>query len=56
MLEQAKNTYSSLGKVFVKQGKSIEDPGKNYIVALEVLKPIEQQQQKPKSIEDIFPK
>ena len=41
MIEQAKFTYSSLGKAFEKQIKTIEDQGKTQIEALEILKPKE---------------
>ena len=37
--EQAKLTYSPLGKAFEKQVKTIEEHGKNHVEALEVLKP-----------------
>ena len=42
MIEQAKFTYSPLGKAFEKQIKTIEDQGKKQVNALESLKPIEQ--------------
>ena len=35
IIEQAKFTYSSLGKAFEKQLKTIEDPGEKQIKALE---------------------
>ena len=38
IIEQAKFTYSSLGKAFEKQIKTIEDQGKKQFDALEVLK------------------
>ena len=41
MIEQAKFTYSPLGKAFEKQAKTIEDQGKKQIEALEILKPKE---------------
>ena len=41
MIEQAKFTYSPLGKVFEKQIKLIEEHGKKHIKGLEVLKPEE---------------
>ena len=47
IIEQAKFTYSPLGKAFEKQTKTIEDQGKNYIDALADLKPKEI---KPKEI------
>ena len=40
--EQAKFTYSPLGKAFEKQIKTIEDQGEKQIVALKHLKPKEQ--------------
>ena len=39
IIEQAKFTYSPLGKVFAKQIKTIEDQGEKQIKALEDLKP-----------------
>ena len=39
MIEQAKFTYSLLGKAFEKQIKAIEDQGQKHIDALENLKP-----------------
>ena len=50
IIEQAKFTYSPLGKAFEKQIKTIEDKGQKQIDALESLKPKEQ----TKSIEEIF--
>ena len=50
VIEQAKFTYSPLGKVFGKQIKIIEDQGKKQIKALEDLKPKEQ----TKSTKGIF--
>ena len=41
IIEQAKFTYSLLGKAFEKQTKTIEDQGKKQIVALANLKPKE---------------
>ena len=41
MIEQAKFTYSPLGKAFEKQIKTIEDQGKKQVDALENLKPKE---------------
>ena len=49
MIEQAKFTYSSLGKAFEKQIKTIEDQVEKQIKALEDLKP------KSRLIERIFP-
>ena len=48
IIEQAKFTYSPLGKVFEKQIKTIEDQGKKQVDALENLKPKEE----TKPIED----
>ena len=42
IIEQAKFTYSPLGKGFEKQIKTIEDQGKKQVDALENLKPKEQ--------------
>ena len=42
IIEQAKFTYSPLGKAFEKQIKAIEDQGQKQIKALEDLKPKEQ--------------
>ena len=42
IIEQAKFTYSPLGKAFEKQIKIIEDQGKKQVDALESLKPKEQ--------------
>ena len=39
VIEQAKFTYSPLGKAFEKQIKKIEDQGKKQVDALENLKP-----------------
>ena len=50
IIEQAKFTYSSLGKAFEKQIKTIEDQGQKQIDALKDLKPKEQ----TKPIEDKF--
>ena len=41
IIEQAKFTYSPLGKAFEKQIKTIEDQGKKQVDALESLKPKE---------------
>ena len=51
IIEQAKFTYSPLGKSFEKQTKTNEDQGENQVKALEDLKLKEQ----VKSIEGIFP-
>ena len=50
IIEQAKFTYSPLGKAFEKQIKTIEDQGEKQIDALKDLKPKEQ----TKPIEDKF--
>ena len=42
IIEQAKFTYSTLGKAFEKQAKTIEDQGEKQIEALEDLKPKQQ--------------
>ena len=39
IIEQAKFTYSPLGKTFEKETKTIEDQGKKQVDALESLKP-----------------
>ena len=51
IIEQAKFTYSHLGKAFEKQTKTIKDLGKKQADVLKVSKPEEQ----TKSIEEIFP-
>ena len=51
MIEQAKFTYSPIRKIFVRK---FEKHGEKHVEALQILKPPEQQ--KPKSIEDIFSK
>ena len=43
IIEQAKFTYSPLGKTFAKQAKTIEDQGKKQIDAIEFLKPSDKQ-------------
>ena len=48
IIEQAKFTYSPLGKAFEKQIKTIEDQGQKQVEALENFKPKEQ----TKTIED----
>ena len=48
IIEQAKFTYSPLGKVFEKQIKTIEDQGQKQVEAIKDLKPKEQ----TKAIED----
>ena len=51
MIEQAKFTYSPLGKVFEKQIKTIEDQGLKQVEALNTLKSNDQL-----TIEDVIPK
>ena len=53
MIEQAKFTYSALGKAFAKQIKTIEDAGEKQVKALEDLK--SKSKSKSKLIETIFP-
>ena len=53
--EQAKVTYSPLGKAFEKQIKTIEDQGIKQVEALKGLKP-EENKEGIKSVEGIFPK
>ena len=65
IIEQAKFTYSLLGKAFEKQTKTIEEQekqtqtikeqGKKQVQALEVLKP-EENKAEIKSVEGLFPK
>ena len=52
MIEQAKFTYSPLGKAFEKQIKTMKDERKKQVEALKDLNLKDQ----PKSIEGIFPK
>ena len=54
IIEQAKFTYSPLGKLFEKQIKTIEDQGIKQVEALNSLKPKENQELEP--IEGRFPK
>ena len=51
-MEQAKFTYSPLGKTSEKQIKTIENQGEKQIKSLKYLKTEEQ----TKSVEEIFPK
>ena len=51
IIEQAKFTYSLLGKAFEKQIKTIEDQGKKQVDALNTLKSNNQL-----TIEDVIPK
>ena len=44
IIQQAKFTYSPLGKAFEKQIKKIEDQGQKQVEALKNLKPKEQKQ------------
>ena len=43
MIEQAKFSYSSLGKALEKQTKAVEDKGRKQVEALKVLKSDNQQ-------------
>ena len=52
IIEQAKFTYSPLGKAFEKQTKTIEDKGKKQVEALNTLKSKSQLLR----IEDVIPK
>ena len=52
IIEQAKFTYSPLGKAFEEQRKSMEDQGIKQVEALKALKPEEELE----SIEGRFPK
>ena len=56
IIEQAKFTYSPLGKAFEKQTKTIEDQGKKQIVALADLKPkeIKPRETEPNEFGDYF--
>ena len=56
IIEQAKFTYSALGKAFEKQTKTIEDQGKKQIDALIDLKPkeIKPRETKPAEYSDYF--
>ena len=53
--EQAKFTYSPLGKAFEKQIKTFEEQGKKQVEVLKALKP-EENKEGTKSIEGLFPK
>ena len=55
IIEQAKFTYSFLGRAFEIQIKITEDQGRKQDEVLEVLKP-EENKQSIKSVERIFPK
>ena len=52
IIEQAKFTYSPLGKAFEKQIKTIEDQGKKQVMALNTLKSDDNEL----TIEDVIPK
>ena len=52
IIEQARFTYSPLGKAFEKQIKTVEEQGKKQVEALEVLKPVTQKL----TIKDAIPK
>ena len=56
IIEEAKFTYSPLGKAFEKQAKAIEDQGKNQIDALADVKPkeIKSRKTKPNKYGDYF--
>ena len=54
IMEQAKFTYSPLGKAFEKQRKTIDDQGIKYIEGLKALKLEENQELE--SSEELFPK
>ena len=54
IIEQAKFTYSPLGKAFEKQMKTIEDQRIKQVEALKALKP--EENQKLETIEILFPK
>ena len=56
IIQQAKFTYSPLGKAFEKQTKTIEDQGKKQIDALANLKPkeIRPRETKPNKYSDYF--
>ena len=56
IIEQAKFTYSPLGKAFEKQTKTMEDQGKKQIHALADLKPkeIKPRETKPNRYSDYF--
>ena len=56
IIEQAKFTYSLLGKAFEKQTKPIEDQGKKQIDALVALKPkeVKTRETKPNEYGDYF--
>ena len=56
IIEQAKFTYSPLGKAFEKQTKTMKDPGEKQIEALTnlKLKEIESNKTKPNKYNDFF--
>ena len=54
IIEQAKFTYSPLGKAFEKQIKTIEEQGIKQVEALKALKP--EENQGLETIEGLFPK
>ena len=54
-IEQAKFTYSPLGKTFEKQMKTIEERGKKQVEAIQVLK-LKGNKKSTKSIDGLFPK
>ena len=53
IIEQAKFTYSPLGKAFEKQTKTIEDKGKKQIDALKSLESLKPKELKPKEAKPI---
>ena len=55
-MEQAKFTYSPLGKVFEKQTKTIKDQGQKQIDALEFLKPreVKSEETKPSDYDNYY--
>ena len=52
IIEQAKFTYSPLGKAFEKQTKTIEDQGENPIKAIQDKRPIKSIEKHAYSIND----
>ena len=58
IIEQARFSYSPLGKAFVKQTKTIEDQGKKQIDALKVLEPkaIKSESNKPVITKEFYDK
>ena len=54
IIEQAKSTYSPLGKAFEKQTKATEDLGKNQISVLKDLKLKDKEEKQIEAIENKF--